>query len=185
MPDDDLPKEFELLLEKKLREIERTIRSEADRARNQAIGALGFFALVLSVVGFFGGSALVKLWARDAATTRIEKFVPQYTSLLQAAAKQAKADAGAARQASKEIAIIKDLMGSGEFTGDLAVSGNRWGECQWVDFSEEHVGKALERLGRGGVPDFGCPDGTFMTHIDYDDAGGGHKVVRHTRCCKP
>lgn len=192
MADEVLFKEFELLLEKKLREVERIARSEADRARNQAIGALSFFALVLSIVGFFGGSVLVRSWAREAATARIDQVVPDYTAkldrVLEAAghsSKVAQDNALAARQASGEVAKVRDRIGSGVFPGDLAANGNRWGECQWIDFSEDKVGLAIERLGREGSPDYGCPDGTFMTHIDHDDVRDGHKVIMHTRCCKP
>lgn len=68
---------------------------------------------------------------------------------------------------------------------NLSAEHNTWGSCVWYDFTAEQTGSALERLGRNRPPDFGCPDGTFMTHVDHDAIGGIGWVVTHTRCCKP
>ncbi len=157
-------KEVELLLEKRLREVERTARSEADRARNQAIGALSFFALVLSIIGFFGGSALVKSWAREASGSRIEEILPEYKAKLANAVEDANAsrgqavnDANATKKALGEVSRIRSQITSGEFPGDIAANQNSWGKCQWVDFTEEQVGLALERIGLENTPGYGCP----------------------------
>lgn len=71
--DDGVPAHIELFIEKKFQDARESARIDADRARNQALGILGFVAVLVTILSGIGISEMIKVYSERAVRESVGK----------------------------------------------------------------------------------------------------------------
>ena len=113
----------------------------------------------------------------------IQEQVKERAAEINLTAKEVDRYRGAADSAVEEIA---SSLESAAIESLLDKRLGKYTSCQWYNLEEEQAYEVWELTKQGTTaPDFGCPEGSFMTHVDQDSTKPQFGVhVTRTRCCK-